>query len=238
MLRGPFPAPIRAPMPAPEPDLDVIIPLLWPETWRDGNRPEWLARRNAAAVALCWLCGVGALELNRLRRGDWMPEGEDVVRVFLPPKEGNERLAGVRNRLQPVPEAARLVINFYLAAAPCRRRPEAPLIPGPDGADLREETRKSAISGEVIARLTSNRVRSLAELSARYRRYLACGPGAAAGLPHRLGGRSARTQLYLRELPEVDDPRLARLVALRHPLGGKVDRSFAYDPATGLGRFR
>jgi hypothetical protein len=59
--------------PAPEPDLDAILPLLYPASYANPHdrRADWERSRDAAAVALAWLCGLRPFQMRAtLRRGD------------------------------------------------------------------------------------------------------------------------------------------------------------------------
>jgi integrase len=197
--------------PCPEPDLDAILRLMDPaifataETWKRAH-PPWSAHRDVAVVALCWLVGLRPLQIEHLKRSAWRPRGRDVVRA-----PGVGRYEGVRDRDLPVLTAARDAVDAYLGACPFPVAEAGPLVLRDDGAGFAERD-VSAFNAR-LKRITGGRLRTLADLSGRFRRYIEH-TGATDGTVERLVGRTG-VHDHLDPGPKA----LRRALEAVHPVG-------------------
>lgn len=195
-------------MPAPEPDLDAVVALLDPASWAGARRPRpgWLADRDAAVAALCWLVGLRPFQLRAtLRRRDWRPRNRERVEVRV-----GGRYAATRTRELPVLDAARDAVGRYLRSCPFDLSPDGPLLRHADGTDYRHV---DVLHADRRLRRMGGPVEGLADLAGRYRRYVEW-TRASDGTVERLAGRAG-------PFDRLDPGPKALLRALRaaHPLG-------------------
>jgi integrase len=192
-----------------EPDLEAILRLLDPANFPSRTRggaagPAWQPYRDVAIVALCWIVGLRPLNIEHLKRGDWMPGGETIV---LAPGLG--RYEGFRARALPVLERARDAVAGYLKAYPATLPPEGPLIRRPDERGFVE-----ADVGSFNLRLrkvSNGSITTLATLSGKFMSYIE-NTRAKDGTVERLVGR---TGVYDHLNPDMRD--LRRAVERAHP---------------------
>ncbi|MFZ1965210.1 MAG: hypothetical protein WAU78_17395 [Roseiarcus sp.] len=193
---------------AAEPDLDFLLRLLDPATYKSTCpqfHPPWVARREAACVALCWIAGVRPYELHLLKRRDWRPDRSETLTV-----DYQGRHEQHRRRTLPLLDAAAAIVEAYLHACPHPIPPDGSLLVRWNGEPFRPIDCQSV--QERVGRASDCRS-MLAQLAGRYRLYVSLSDR-ADGSVERLTGADGP---YSRQEPDL--AALSRTLRAAHPLG-------------------
>lgn len=141
---------------------DEMLLMIDPQIWTKalGRKEEWIAYRNAAAVALILCAGLTPRQITHLSGADWRPDGEDVVRVDAPSGKSGQHGRRRRKCVLPVLPIAALAVQHYLDRVPFAIGPSDPLFATGKkqrlhrtflGAPIRTMARERGISWHYLA---------------------------------------------------------------------------------------